>query len=174
MAMSAKERKQKQIQRELEEFRILPDSSYPYLRKPFFKHAEQDPNWSSIDLAFEMIGLDPPVFEDDKGPAETARDDCFASDKDKADAFAGRTGSVGRAESMVGILLDAAQELAAIVRRYKTNELDLRLEEIRNMDLIDPEVRKKALEETVHIEKIKDSLHRNVRRTIPQWEVKGV
>ena len=153
MAMSPKERKQKQLEREREEQKVLPDSTYPYLRTPLHEHPVFDANISSVDLVFELMGIDPPVFEDDRGPAEFAHDACFSTDDDKEATFAGRKGAVGRAECMIHFLLDATMELSEIINRYKLNELDDRLKEIDAMDLSDPGERKRALEAVVQIEK---------------------
>ncbi len=174
MALSAKERKQQQLKREQKQLRLLPDSSYEYLRVPFHVHLETDSNWSSVTLPLEMAGIEPPEFEDDRGPEAYAFEECFATDEDRDEAFGGAAKSIGRAEVMIGLLMDAATELALIVNKYKRTELERRLKEIEAADLSDPEERKAALEQVVHIEKIKGALSKNVRRSLPQWEAKGV
>lgn len=174
MALSAKERKHQQLKREQAQLRALSDSSYEYLQVPFHVHLEADPNWSSVTLPLEMAGIEPPVFEDDRGPEAYAFEECFATDEDRDEAFGGAAKSIGRAEVMIGLLIDAATELAHIVNKYKRAELDKRLKEIEATDLSDPEERKAVLEQVVHIEKIKGALSKNVRRSLPQWEAKGV
>jgi hypothetical protein len=174
MAMTPLERKQKQLDRERDALRVMSDSSYSYLSKPFFERLEQDPNWSSVQLCFELMGIEAPEFHDDRGPAAVALEHCFSSDEGRDEAFSGYEGSVGRAEAMVGLLLDAAMELASIIQAHKLIELDARLREIEALDLSDPDERKGAFEAAVHIGKVKDALNGNVRRTIPQWQVKGV
>jgi hypothetical protein len=174
MAMSAKERKQKQLKREQEGLRLLPDSTYPYLATPFYQHLEMDPNWSSVTLAFDLLGIEPPDFKDDRGPEAFARQECFATDEDRTEAFNGSSGSIGRAEVIVGVLLDAASELASIINKFKLQELKQRLDEVEGTDFSDPALRKEALEAVVHIGKIKDELSKNVRKTLPLWQVKGV
>lgn len=174
MALTPAQRKQKQIQREQDALKVLPDSSYPHLSTPFFEYLQDDGNWSSVELAFEMIGFVPPQFDDDRGPAEFAFDHCFVTDDDKEAAFAGRKGSIGRAEVMIDLLLYAASEFAMILNRYKLREIEARLKAIQSQELESEPERIAAFEEVVRIEKIRGALEKNVRRTFPAWEVKGI
>jgi len=89
MALTAKERKQKQLEREHEQLRKLPDSTYEFLDTPFYPFTEESPNWSNIDLLFDLMGLEPPMFEDDRGPEAFASDVCFSTDEDREDTFRG-------------------------------------------------------------------------------------
>ena len=132
MALTAKERKQKQLAREQEELRKLPDSTYDFLETPFYVAAEDNPNWSNVSLSFELMGLEPPEFEDDRGPADFAHEHCFATDEDRADAFEGYCGSIGRAEAMVDFLLDASIELASVINTYKKQALRDHRQQIEN------------------------------------------
>lgn len=174
MALSPAEKQKAYRERQKMEQWLSQDSTYGYLETPFFKHLENDGNWSSVTLAFEMLGIESPEFEDDRGPEAFAFDHCFSSDEQKLEAFASHPRSIGRADAMVGILLDAASELAGIIRNYKLSELDARLKELAAMDLSDPATKKRVLRETVRIEKIKDALGKTARRPMPQWEVKGI
>ncbi|MHA6324556.1 hypothetical protein [Roseivivax sp. CAU 1753] len=174
MALSAKERKQKQLKREREELRLLDDSTYPYLATPFYERLESDPNWSDVTLVLELAGFEPPGFEDDRGPEAYVNSDALSPDDDPADTFPGSKGSIGRAEVMVDCLLNAAQQLAEIINRYKVDELDARKRELENSDLTDPDDRKSAFEKVAQIIKIQDELAKNVRRTLPIWKVKGL
>ncbi|HAC48282.1 hypothetical protein A3753_14790 [Sulfitobacter sp. HI0082] len=174
MALTAKERKQKQLAREQEELRKLPDSTYDFLETPFYVAAEDNPNWSNVSLSFELMGLEPPEFEDDRGPADFAHEHCFATDEDRADAFEGYCGSIGRAEAMVDFLLDASIELASVINTYKKQALRDHRQQIENADLSDPDTRHKALETIARLTRIEDALDKNVRRTLPQWKVKGL
>ena len=79
MAMSARERKQKQLEREREVLGRLDDATYPFLKKPFFMHVDDDPNWTDIALSLELLGIEPPVFEDDRGPEHYASEACVAT-----------------------------------------------------------------------------------------------
>ena len=174
MALTAKQRKQNQLAREQEEMRVQPDSTYEFLKTPFHEFAEEDPNWTSVTLSFELMGMEAPVFEDDRGPEAFATDLCFATDEDRDDSFRGYAGSIGRAEVMVDCLLDAAIELAGVIRSYKKKALLIRRNEIENADLSDPNKRREALDANTRISRIEEVLDKNVRRTLPQWKVKGV
>ena len=85
--------------------------------------------------------------------------------------FEGVEGAIGRAEVTIGCLIDAAAELAAIVNRYKRQELEARLAELESSTEID---RAEAMKEAVRLNKMLDLLNKQVRRAFPQWGVTGV
>ena len=172
MAMTANERKRAQIQREQEAQLHMPDSTYPYLAVPFYQYVNDDGNWSDVQQCFQFMGIEPPQFEDDRGAADFAFDDNFGSDQAKIDTFKGSEGSIGRAEVMVGQLLDAASGLSQIINKFKKAELNRVLVGIQERDLTDPDVRKATMDEVVHIARLQAELEKNVRRTCQQWEVK--
>lgn len=172
MALTANERKRAQIEREQKALRRLPDGTYTYLNIPFHLYLDQDGNWGDVQQCFERMGINPPQFEDDRGPADFVFDDTFGSDQDKIDAFKGRENSIGRAEVMVGQLLDAASGLSQIINKFKKAELNRVLVGIQQRDLTDPDLRKATMDEVVHIARLQAELEKNVRRTFPQWEVK--
>lgn len=172
MALSAKERKQAQLERERQALARKTDATYPYLKTPFFKDIEDDGNWSSVEMCFDLMGIDPPMFEDDRGPEHFANPACFSSDEDQAEAFQCSKNSIGRAEVMVDMLLDAAMELSHIINRYKQDELRKRRDELEKSDLSEPNRRGAALEAAAEIAKLQDELQKNVRRTFPVWRVK--
>jgi len=172
MALSAKERKQKQLEREQQASNKTPDATYPYLETPFFEHLEDDGNWSSVELCFDLMGLDPPIFEDDRGPEDVASDDCFSTDEDRVEAFKSSANSIGRAEVMVDLLLDAAVELSDIINKFKSAELQRRRDELAQSDMSNPDERSNALESSAQLAKLQDELKKNVRRTFPTWRVK--
>ena len=172
MAMTANERKRAQIQREQEALRHIPDSTYPYLSVPFHRYINDDGNWSDVQQCFELMGVEPPQFEDDRGAADFAFDDNFGSDQDKIDTFKGQEKSIGRAEAMVGFLLDAASGLSRIINEFKKAEISRSLAEIQQRDLTDPDIRITTMAEVVYIARLQDELQKSVRRSFPQWEVK--
>lgn len=174
MALTAKERKQKQLEREHEQLRALPDSTYDFIDTPFHQAIEDGMSLSDVELMFDLMGLEPPVFEDDRGPEAFAADGCFRTDEDRDDAFRGYAGSIGRAEVMVSHLLDAAIELASVINRYKKQALKARRAEIEAADLSDPDTRREALDAITRIARIEEALDKNVRRTLPQWQAKGL
>ena len=172
MALSAKERKQAQLKRQRDTLIRKTDATYPYLATPFFERLERDGNWSSVEMCFDLLGIDPPMFDDDRGPEEFASDACFSTDEDRVEAFQCSKNSIGRAEVMVDMLLDAAMELSHIINRYKQDELRKRREELEMSDLSEPNRRGQALEAAAEIAKLQDELQKNVRRVFPTWRVK--
>ncbi|MCE6967497.1 hypothetical protein [Cereibacter sphaeroides] len=173
MAMTAAERKRRQVARQKEERERLADATYPYLGTPFFEVVEENGNWSSVTLALELAGLEPPVFQDDSGPLENAFPVALPSDEeDRINTFSGAAGSIGRAEVLVDCLLDAATELAQIINDYKRSELRKFRQQTEAQDLSDPAARKKALQDLLRIEKMEGMLAKKVRRELPVWSVK--
>lgn len=171
MAMSARERKQKQLENERLELARQLDATYPYLKTPFFEYLENS-NWSDVQLCFDLMGVVPPMFEDDRGPEDFADDECFSTEEDRVEAFQSSKNSIGRAEVMVEMLLDAAQELAHIINNFKERELQKRREELEQSDFSDPKSRREALEAAAEIARLQDELKKNVRRTFQTWRVK--
>jgi hypothetical protein len=172
MALSAKERKQKQLEKERQELARQMDATYPYLKTPFFKQLKNNGNWSSVELCFELVGIDPPVFEDDRGPADFAADECFSTDEERIEAFQCSEKSIGRAEVMVDMMLDAASELSDIINHFKQDELRKRRAELERSDLSEPNRRTEALEAAAEIARLQEELKKNVRRTFPAWRIK--
>jgi hypothetical protein len=172
MALSAKERKQKQLEREQKALRTSKERTYPYLSTPFYKHLENNDNWSSVTLCFDLMGIEPPQLLDDRGPAEFADDACFSTDEDRDEAFQSSEKSIGRAEVMVDLLFDAGMELALIINNFKKAELQRRRAELEEVDMSNPDKRNEALETAANTAKLLEELQKNVRRTIPQWRVK--
>ncbi|SDI95760.1 hypothetical protein [Alloyangia pacifica] len=84
MAMSAKERKQRHLERERELLRHLDDSTYAYLSTPFCQQVARDPNWSKVTLALELAGFEGPVIETDEGPEKFTLEDALPTDEDRA------------------------------------------------------------------------------------------
>ena len=165
MAMTPLERKRRSLARKAERARLAGDPSDAIVAVKFYQYLSQDGNWESEVLYhLEWAGIKTdalPVFENDDDP-----------DHDPANDGPYR-GSIGRAERMVGMFLDAASGLAAIINRYKRQEIDQAIARIEASDLADPATKKKALKEIVRLNKIRDQLDKQVRRTIPQWKVKG-
>lgn len=173
MALSAKERKQLQLNRDEERRRRLPDSTYQFLSEPFYVWAQENEDWSEFTIPLELAGIEPPFFEDDRGPAEFVFTHVFEP-SDSDETFGSYEGSIGRAEFMAGSLIDAGVALAGRVNLYKRLELQKRQAELEAEDLSDPERRKAAFAEGARIAKLLEELEKNVRRTIPQWLVKDI
>lgn len=173
MALTAKERKQRQLARDHQARRQLPDSTYPFLSQPYHVWVQDDPNDSEFLIPWELMGLEAPTFEDDRGPAEYSTHE-FYDQEDHDELFGSFKGSVGRAELMAELLIEAGQALARSVNAYKRQELQKRFADLEAEDLSDPERRKAALAEGARITRLLDELKKNVRSTVPQWIVKGI
>jgi hypothetical protein len=143
------------------------DGSHAFLKRPFFEHLSIDPNWSSVEAALDVAGIEWPTFKDDSGPKSITG--TFEEDG----TYERFPGSVGRAEIMVSAFLDAATELAGIVNRYKRKEISDRIHEIETSDLSNPDVRKHALADIIRLKQMLEQLDRQVRWGLPQWKVTG-
>lgn len=172
MAMTALERKQKQIERDRAALRELPDSTYPYLAQPFHSWLPGS-DWEAAEHDINAAGMNMPLITDDSGPRS------FDGEVERAESrdwrpYVGYQGSIGQAESMVDYLLAAISQMTVAINAYKTQQIDDRIAELQRSDLSDNEIRKVALNELVRLTKIKEHLEKTVRVSLPQWKVKGV
>lgn len=174
MAKTAAERKREQLERERKALLDVTDSTYQYLRVPFFSYLESDPNWSTVEMCFELIGYEPPSFDNDLGPEHFANDSAFGSEEDRVEAFQGSAKSIGRAEVLVDHLMSAAVELSGIIANYKMRELRTRLKDLEEAELADHVERKAALQQAAHISRVLEELGKNQRVTLAKYRVKGV
>lgn len=143
---------------------------------PFFEAPALTANWSDIELELDAAGLDARPFDDDRGPSSTTG---IIEDTHEAErlgpAYAGSPhNSLSRAEVMIGGLISAAAQLAAVVNDYKQTEIKARIAEIEQSDLSDPETKRRALADIVRLQKMLDQLSKQVRWAFPQWKVTGV
>ncbi|GGB30177.1 hypothetical protein [Allosediminivita pacifica] len=173
MSMSANERKRRQLERERQEQHLLEDSTYPYLKTPFYQYQEVHPTGFDASLNFGLMGLDFPLFIDDSGPEQHVSEDIDPGENPD-ELFGGFKGSIGRAENMIDQLLFAAQELADFVNEYKKDELTRRLAELEDSDLTDKDSRKAALEQAAHISELLKELDKQVRWSFRKWKIKGL
>lgn len=130
--------------------------------RKFYEYMEETGRWSDLAAYLDWLEIDSsawPAFKDDKDTGYSEGDD------------EPNRGSIGRAERMVGLFLDAAIVLSEIVSDYKKEKIDQAIKEIENSDLSDPADRKKALREIVRLNKYKDQLSKNVRRELQQWRL---
>lgn len=174
MAKSATERSRELRARRKAADKVAPDLSHHFLNTPFFRALKDDGNWSSVELCFDMMGFDPPVFDDDSGPR--SRSGIVEDDGEVMgfDPHMGARDSLGRAENMVHLLLDAATELAGIINRHKLNEIEARIAEITQADLSAPAAKVQALEDIVTLKAIKARLDgKTFRRSFAEFSVKG-
>lgn len=169
MALSAAERKRKQRERQAAERGPQVDPAYQYADVPFFEYAASHGAWSNVELMFDLMGIEPPEFLDDAGPAPHDH----AAHPKVIEGYEGRLGSVGRAEIMIEHLVDAAIELASMVNAYKVEAVERRISELEEADLLTPEARKAAVVELGALQQMKERLSKGVRRTLPEWSARG-
>lgn len=144
------------------------------MRTPFFEWVERDGNWLSFEMALDQAGIEIPQFNDDADPKSlTGEIERLFTDNPAQSPYVAGSGSLGRAEIMVGCLISAAVTLAGSVNDYKRSEIKARMAEIEQSDLSDPEIRREALAEVARLQKMLDQLSKQVRWTFPQWKVTG-
>ncbi|WP_146592162.1 hypothetical protein [Puniceibacterium confluentis] len=131
---------------------------------PFSEWIQGNPNYIAVDLSLALIGIEAPVFEDERGASEFAFPEALSSEGDN---FSQVENALGRAEVIVGCLLTAAIELAGIVNSYKKEEIENRLKELENPESID---RKSAMKEAVNLHKKLEQLNKQVRWSLPEWK----
>lgn len=173
MALTANERKQRQLARDEQVRRRMPDSTYPFLSQSFSEWLEADQNWDEVRTPLELCGIQSPEFDDDTGPAEHSIRE-ISDEQEHADTFDAFKGSIGRAELMAELLIGAGESLARMINRFKKEELATRLAALEAEDLADPDRRRAALAEVAQITRLQEELQKNIRHTLPQWMVKGV
>ena len=145
------------------------EATRTFLRQPFFKFFEDDPDASNFEMSLDVAGIYPHQFEDDRDPRSATGE----IEKGCSYDYVDHTGSIGRAEIMVANLLDAASQLAGIVNRYKRKEIEReedRLHELAGQAT--PEVRREILNELTKLNRIVGLLDKEVRRSLPQWKIK--
>ena len=139
-------------------------------KRPFFEfYNERDQSELAIPLAW--AGIPAPAFLDDRGPEHFVPE--HAIEGLMGELFADATNSLGRAENMVGCLLDAAIAVAEKVNAYKRAEIKTRLAELEEADLSLPAAKKAALKEASRLNKMLDQLDKQVRWAFPAWKVTG-
>lgn len=177
MAKTALERKRDQLDREAKRLRLLMESSYPFLKQPFFQWLNENSGreWDAGDLHRDASQITFPTFEDDSGPHSVDGEvEQIGKDNPEADPYAGYAGSIGRAERLVDDLLSLANIYASTINTYKKEELAARINEIEDADLSDPDTKKKALADIVRLRKMLERLDKVSRISIPEYKVKGI
>ncbi|MEH6645499.1 hypothetical protein [Sulfitobacter sp.] len=170
MAMTEAEKKRAQRARKKQEHDASLDSTYSYLKEPFFKWLERTDgggDWTAAEAEMNLASIELPMFEDDRGPYPN--DDAFGEDID--DCYTGYIGSIGRAEILVRSLVGAASCIASTINQYKQEEVKARLAELENPETAD---RATAIQEAVRLNKILDQLQKRVRMDLPSWKVTDI
>lgn len=174
MAKSSTERMREKKEREKKEALVAVESTTPYLKKLFSEVWNEDIlKFSDFNMYLELAGIEPPSFEDERSPEDETKnaEDIGVELFGVENIYCNRKGAIGRAEVIVGSLIDAATELATIVNQHKRQEIEARLVELESSTELD---RAKAMTEAVRLNKMLDQLDKQVRRSFPQWEVTGV
>lgn len=173
MALTEAEKKRAQRARKEAEHKAQQDNTFPYLKRTFSELSDETAGFTDFEMALELAGIEPPRFEDERGPAEfTVNREAIGVDLYGIEnIYPGAEGAIGRAEVIIGCLIDAAAELADEVNNYKRHEIENRLAELESPDTAD---RATAMSEAVKLNKILDQLDKQVRRSFPQWKVTGV
>ena len=165
MALTPAEKQRRYRERLKKRERAAPEVTTDFLRRPFSEYvAAHEHEYQDVWYPLEWAGIRPdaiPFFESDDDP-----------DHDPTSDGPNR-GSIGRAERMVGMLLDAAASLAGMINRYKREQIAAAIAELEAGDLTDPAIKKQALADLVRLNKIRDRLDKQVRWPLPEWKVKG-
>lgn len=142
---------------------------------PFFQFFTIDEQVGSEYIqALELAGIHPLTFEDDSGPETSSLDDLrddFAEGGVNNPFDTSQGSSLGKAEVLVGCLLDAAYDLAGWINDYKKAEITARIAELENADLSDPETKRAAFEKAGDLNRMLEDLEKSVRWQLPQWKV---
>lgn len=164
MAMTAAERKRLQREREKAKALELSHEADAYLKQPFDEWMGE--NWHNrVTHDLDLVGLDPHI----QFPGEGNTDPFWREEWNEGP----NRGAIGCAERAVGVLLDAAVELAALINTYKTEQFNARIAELEAANLSDPDAKKQALADIVRLTNYRDQLSKQVRWSLPQWKVKG-
>lgn len=145
------------------------DSLRATFRTPFFEwlNSEFRGDWSH---ALDNAGFNDLYFVDDSGPVSKSGLLEHASEQ------LGRplpTNSLGRAELILGALLDVVGPLADAINEYKRSEIAARIVEFHQADLSDPDAKAKAFVEVERLNKMLAHLSKQVRWSFSQWKVTG-
>ncbi|WP_449396780.1 hypothetical protein [Devosia riboflavina] len=171
MPLTPLERKRKQLERDRAALRALPDSTYPFLRQPFFEWAEGT-DWEAAEHDINAAGMNMPVLANDQGPKSLDGTVEQGANEDWH-PYAGYEKSIGRAESMVDYLLAALSQMTVAINAYKVEQLNECIAELENADLSTDKARKAALADIVRLNKIKEQLEENRPGFLPAVEGQG-
>jgi len=165
-----RERQKEKKQNELKQ----PTPPSMLFRTPFFEFFSEDEQLSSAYMqSLELAGIQPVPFEDDSGPEASTLDD-LRDDREESGysnpSGASQGTSLGKAEVIIGCLLDAANDLALWVRDYKRAEIKARIAEIEASDLTDADAKKTAFAEVARLTKILEQLDKQMRYSLPVWK----
>lgn len=166
MALSPAEKQRAYRQRQKAKKReaMLQGSNSADYKSPFSAWAENDANISDYELALALAGIEAPSFEDERGPEHFVLNDATQGVESP---FGEAEAAIGRAEIVIGSLIDAAATLAGIVNAYKRNEIKARIAELEKSKSVD---RATAMAEAVRLNKVLELLNKQVQWSFPQWK----
>lgn len=172
-AEKARRYRERQKAKKLEEMK-RPTEGSPDFRTPFFEYFNVDDQLSSqYAQSLELCGIQPLLFEDDTGPEVSTLDDLRDDLEDGgfANPFGtSRGSSLGKAEVVIGCLLDAASDLAQCVNDYKKAELRARIAELESAEVSDADARKQAFARVAELTRMLEALDKSVRFQFPAWK----
>lgn len=159
MALTPAEKQKRYRDRLKAKEKAQPDAAATYLKRPFHEFLNEE-RWNEVAVYMNWAGMPFPTFDDDSDPGwEEEHDGEYR-------------GSVGRAERVIGALLDTASELARMVNEYKKEEIDRAIVELETR-LDNHNARKSAMREIVRLSDLRKQLERQVRWPLPQFKTKG-
>jgi hypothetical protein len=171
MTPAEKQRAYRQRQKERAEAEMKAGEDLQrVLRRPFSEWVLEDPNYPDFEMVLSLAGIPAPEFDDERGPEEFALNDVTVS---MDEPFGTATGAIGRAEVIVGCLIDAASTLAQVVNTYKREEIGRRIAELESENWATQEERAAAMREAVKLHEMMGRLEKQVRRNFPQWKIAG-
>lgn len=173
MAMTAAERKRRQIQRERDRARKQLDPVYSLPRPQFGAWLEDNEgavDTMHLDLCYDGMNRMPPEFHDESDPVSASGGFIFPTTADGEPSY---RGALGRAELEVDLLIEAAKTLAGMINAYKRAVIENRIAEIERHELDDPATRSARLKEIIELNTALERLGKSVRAELPQWELRG-
>jgi hypothetical protein len=141
-----------------------PDGMSEFLRVPFSEWFT-DVDWSDVTFDFDLVGARADEEFPGKGDVDPFWQEAWGEGPNR--------GSLGVAERMVGVFLDAAVLMAEKINKYKLEQIAERISEIEAADLSDPHIKKQALADVAKLTKLRDELSKQVRWTLPAWKARG-
>jgi hypothetical protein len=171
-----KVKRYRERQKALKQAELLkPTPPTEVFKKPFFEFfTTEDRIGGAYSQCLELAGFVPVPFDDDTGPEVSTLDDL--SDPKEEGGFSNPFGdskgsSLGKAEIIVALLLDAATDLAGWVNDYKKSEIKARLAEIEASEWPDAGSKRMAFAKVAELNKMLRDLDKEVRVPIPRWKV---
>jgi hypothetical protein len=163
MALPPAEKQKAFRERKKAKAKRAPDLVDGYLQTPFSDWFDYQ-NWRNVIGDLDYVGVTEQIEFPGVGDVDPFWEEEWAEGPNR--------GSIGCAERVVGVFLDAAVNMARFINEYKTKQVAPRIAEIETADLTDPVIKKQALADIAKLTKYRDQLTKEVRWRLPQWELK--